>query len=147
MAQKYRQRGYRESEREEERRPKAQTPPLSPEEKAQQRSLRHAISREANEVVRCHNCGRSVAGFGAIGGETACPHCNAPLHCCRACRHFDTGARWECRVQIPERIAEKSQANACALFEARIVLDATGKRSGSSPSGDPKSAFENLFRR
>ena len=42
MTQKYRQRGYRESEREEDRRPKP-TPQLTPEEKAQQQAVRHAV--------------------------------------------------------------------------------------------------------
>lgn len=147
MSQKYRQRGYRESEREEERRPKP-APQLTPEERAQQRALRHAVSREANEVVRCHNCGRGVHGFGTITPETACPNCSAPLHCCRSCRHFDTSARWECRAEIPERIGDKNRANSCAAYEARLVLDATGKRtSAPAASGDPKSAFENLFKR
>lgn len=147
MSIKYRQRGYRETEREEERRPKP-APQLTPEERAQQRALRHAISREANEVIRCHNCGRGVQASGAITIDTACPNCNAPLHCCRACRHFDTGSRWECRVEIPERVPDKGKANSCTLFEARLVLDATGKRTAVvSSSNDPKSAFENLFKR
>ncbi len=146
MSQKYRQRGYRESEREDERRPKP-TPQFTPEEKAQQRALRHAVSREANEVVRCHNCGRGVHAFGTITSESVCPNCSAPLHCCRACRHFDSGARWECRAEIPERIGDKGKANSCGSFEARLVLDATGKRTAVPASNDPKSAFENLFKR
>lgn len=146
MSIKYRQRGYKESERESEARPKA-PPPLSPEERAQQRSLRHAVAREANEVVRCHNCGRSVQAFGAITAETTCPNCAVPLHCCRACRQFDSGARWECRAEIPERLTDKGKGNDCAFYEARLVLDSTGKRSGTPSSNDPKSAFENLFKR
>ena len=49
MTMKYRQRGYRDSDRPTERRPEPM-PQLSPEERVQQRSLRHAVSREANEV-------------------------------------------------------------------------------------------------
>lgn len=146
MPMKYRQRGYREADRNEERRPEP-VPQLTPEERAQQRSLRHAVSREANDVVRCHNCGRNVQAFGAITAETVCPSCSAPLHCCRACRHFDTASRWECRAEIPERVPDKGKANSCALFEARLVLDATGKRTVGPASNDPKSAFENLFKR
>lgn len=147
MPMKYRQRGYKDSERErdQDRRPKET--PLTPEERAQQRALRHAVAREANEVVRCHNCGRSVQAFGAIGPDTACPNCAAPLHCCRACRQFDSSARWECRAAIPERVADKGKANSCDLFETRLVLDATGKRTDTVSANDPKSAFENLFKR
>jgi hypothetical protein len=148
MAMKYRQRGYRDSER--ENRPSRKPPPSkppTPEERAQQRSLRHAIDRESNEVVRCPDCGRNIPAFGAITRESACPYCNAALRCCRACRHFDTSTRWECRAPIPARVAEKGKANDCALFEARLVLDATGRRTGTPSSNDPKSAFENLFKK
>jgi hypothetical protein len=149
MSMKYRQRGYKDSERDSDRSPRPQPKQqLTPEERAQQRSLRHAVNREATEVVRCHNCGRSVSGFGAIGPESTCPNCNVSLHCCRACRQFDTSARWECRQSIPERIADKGKANSCGLFEARIVLDATGKRTApAANSNDPKALFDSLFKR
>lgn len=145
---KYRQHGYRDSERSDRERPKTPRPvPLTPEERAQQRALKHAVAREANEVVRCPNCGRNVQALGAITAETRCPHCAAALHCCRSCRHFDTSARWECRQPIAQRIPDKGQANTCALFEARLVLDATGKRTSTAASGDdPKSQFESLFK-
>jgi hypothetical protein len=147
MSMKYRQRGYRESERDAQRPARSAAPTLTPEERAQQRSLRHAVQREATEVVRCHNCGRSVQGFGVIGPTSECPHCRTALHCCRACRQFDTASRWECRAPIPEAVPDKVKANACALFEARLVLDATGKRSAAPASNDPKSMFDNLFKR
>ncbi len=149
MAMKYRQRGYRESERRDERdrdqRPRAQ--PLSPEQRAQVRALRHATDREAAEVVRCPTCGRNVQAFGAITKDTHCPHCRADLHCCRTCLHFDSGARWECRADIAERVPDKGRANDCPKFEPRLVLDATGKRVNAPRSDDPKSMFESLFKR
>jgi hypothetical protein len=148
LSQKYRQHGYKDNDWQAggQRKPPPQKP-LTPEEKAQQRSLKHALNREANEVVRCPDCGRNIQAIGAIGPESACPHCNAPLHSCRACRQFDTAARWECRAPVTERVAEKGKANACPLYEARLVLDATGRRTGTPQSGDPKSAFDNLFKR
>jgi hypothetical protein len=149
MSRKYRQQGYQESDREEDRpkRPPADRA-LTPEERIQRRSLRHATSREASEVVRCHDCGRNVSSFGTIAPDTNCPHCGAPLHCCRTCRHFDTSARWQCRAPIAEPVAAKSKANACAHYSARLVLDATGRRSqGPQVSDDPKAQFENLFKR
>ncbi len=150
MSQKYRQHGYKDNEWEDRERQKGPPPAakaLTPEQRAQQRSLRHALNREANEVVRCPDCGRNIQAFGAITPETTCPHCNAALHCCRACRHFDTSARWECRVSIPERVADKGKANTCAFYEARLVLDATGRRTNTPASNDPKSQFESLFKR
>jgi hypothetical protein len=151
MERKYGHKGYQDSSREDRDRDRPRTPPpspLTPEQRAQQRSLRHAVQREANEVMRCPNCGRDVLASGAVGAETRCPHCAASLHACRACRHFDTGARWACRAPITEPVAEKSKANSCTLFEARLVLDATGKRAAAAGnSSDPKSQFENLFKR
>jgi len=149
MERKYGHKGYQDSSRDD--RDRQRTPPqqpLSPEERAQQRSLRHAVQREAQEVMRCPNCGRDVVASGAVGMESKCPHCAASLHACRACRHFDTGARWACRADIAAPVPEKSKANACTHFGARLVLDATGKLTGTTgTSNDPKSQFENLFRR
>jgi len=149
MERKYGHKGYQESSRDDRDRKRTPPPqPLTPEERAQQRSLRHAVQREAQEVLRCPNCGRNVIASGLVTAESLCPHCAAPLHACRACRHFDTSARWACRAQVPAPIAEKSKANDCALFEGRFVLDATGKRtSGGGTASDPKSQFESLFKR
>lgn len=150
MSRKYRHRGYMDSDRDTEVRgkpPPKPKKPLTPEEKAQRRGLRHATQREANEVVRCPDCGTNVEAMGMITGETRCPRCSASLHCCRACRHFDPGARWECRAPIEEPVPAKTKSNDCALYEPRRVLDATGKRATSRASNDPKSAFENLFKR
>jgi hypothetical protein len=150
MDRKYGHKGYQDSSREDRDRDRKRPPvtPLTPEERAQQRSLRHAVQREANEVLRCPNCGKNVAASGAIAQDTRCPHCAAPLHACRACRHFDSSARWECRAPITVHVPDKASANTCASFAARLVLDATGKRTGTSgSSNDPKSQFENLFKR
>ena len=152
MERKYGHKGYQDSSRDErdghDRKRNPPAKPLTPEERAQQRSLRHAVQREAKEVMRCPNCGRDVAAFGAVTSESKCPHCASPLHSCRACRHFDTSSRWECRAAITAPVTEKSKPNTCSLFEARLVLDATGKRTGpSGTSNDPKSQFDSLFKR
>ncbi len=150
MNRKYRQRGYMEGDREEPRKKApASRGPLTPEERARRRGLRHAVERDAREVLRCHVCGRNAPGLGAIVHDTVCPHCSAPLHCCRSCAHFDSAARWECRTEPPERVADKGKANRCPVYSPRLVLDATGKRS-SSPRGKPddaREAFESLFKR
>ena len=150
MDRKYGHKGYQDSGREDRDRDNKRAPvtPLTPEERAQQRSLRHAVQREANEVLRCPNCGKNVPGSGAVSQETRCPHCGAHLHACRACQHFDSSARWECRAPITAHVSDKSKPNDCASFSARLVLDATGKRTGPTGSGnDPKSQFNNLFKR
>jgi len=157
MSQKYRHRGYRDNEWSDDRErgerggeTRREPPPraISPEQKAQIRSLRRATDREAREVVRCPTCGRNVENTGAFSRDTRCPNCSAELRCCRTCTHFDTGARWECRAPIEERVGDKTRANDCPKFEPRLVLDATGKRSSARTGPvDPRTAFENLFKR
>ena len=154
MSRKYRQQGYQDSDRDRDHDRHSERPPrkdLTREERIQKKSLRHAIDREANEVVRCHNCGRNGDGAGSIAVETRCGHCAAPLHCCRTCKHFDTGARYQCRAPIEASIGDKNKANRCAHYAPRLVLDVTGRRSPRGANGgasnDPRSQFENLFKR
>jgi hypothetical protein len=149
MSRKYRQQGYQDSDRDKERR-RDKAPPrqsnLTKEERIQRRSLRHAIDRDANAVVRCHNCGRNAQDFGTITPTTGCPHCNAPLHCCRTCENFDSGARWQCRAEITAAVSDKIKANDCSEYRPRLVLDVTGRRSNASKAGDARSQFDSLFK-
>jgi hypothetical protein len=153
LNRKYRQQGYQDSDRNDDRgkheRSSSPRVEMTREERIQKKSLRHAIDREANEVVRCHNCGRSGDGAEVIGVDTRCSHCATPLHCCRACKQFDSGARYQCRAPIETAIGDKNKANQCRQFSPRLVLDVTGRRSASrnGTSNDPRAQFENLFKR
>lgn len=150
MTRKYRQQGYQDSARSDER-SRDRPPPssdLSTEERIQRKSLRHAIDREANEVIRCQACGRGASGLETIHTDTNCPFCNSPLHCCRSCRNIDSGARWQCRAEITVAVSDKSKANDCARYAPRLVLDSTGRRNNTSRgAGGPREQFENLFKR
>jgi hypothetical protein len=153
MNRKYRQRGYQEGDRDDDRskRSAPQRKQLSPEERLHRKGMRHAIDRDAREVLRCHVCGRGISEFGTIGVTSACPHCEAALHCCRTCAHFDSAARWQCRAEIDEPVSDKNKANRCSAYAPRLVLDSTGRRtsapSGAKGGGDPRSQFEDLFKR
>ena len=153
MSRKYRQAGYQDSDRDREGRRERSAPPrreMTREERIQKKSLRHAIDREANEVVRCPICGRN-SDSSAIQRDTRCMNCSAPLHCCRTCRNFDSTARFQCRAPIEEAVGDKNAANACGHHSPRLVLDVTGRRSpkrqGGGGGNDPRSQFENLFKR
>jgi hypothetical protein len=158
MTQKYRHHGYRDTEREDRgrdtttRRPPQDRSAQSEGERAQQRSLRHALERDAREVIRCPGCGRNVPAVGAVATDNRCTHCGASLHCCRTCKSFDTAVSWECRKadRIPARIPDKAAPNTCPHYEPGLILDSTGKRTTPGPRGagnDPKSQFDNLFKR
>ena len=105
---KYRQRGYRDTDWK-ERRDRDHTDEREARQEA--RKTRHAVSRESTVVVRCADCGHQSAGQIAVAFDTACEGCQAPLHNCRNCRHFDTQARFQCRQPIPERLMSKTDAN------------------------------------
>ena len=144
---KYKQRGYKESERKDERK-KESRPPRTPEE----RQLRHMMERSARLVLRCHECNTETA-IDDLSSASTCSHCSAALHVCRNCGNFDTGARWECKEPITEPVPDKTAANQCTFFKANTVLDATGRRSGGSVAGTPvtstdaRAAFDNLFKK
>ena len=143
---KYRQRGYRNDEYDEERREKRQSerpPDLGNRE--QTRSLRHAIDRETIIVTRCGKCGHQVpASQLDVDHTTTCAKCGTPLHSCRHCKQFDPDARFQCREKIDERIVDKWAANECALFKPVKALDATGRRANTAE--DARSAFDDLFK-
>lgn len=159
MSRKYGHRGYQDNDRDSgsssgsRERGQSQAPrrELTKEEQIQKRSLRHAIDREANEVVRCPTCGRAADASKPISFDSHCFNCSAPLHCCRTCKNFDSQARFECRVEITEAIGDKNKGNHCDQYSPRMVLDSTGRRSTKSATGrasnDPRSQFENLFKR
>jgi len=140
---KYKHKGYRESEKRDERDRERTRKPKSPEE----RQLRHMMDRSARLVVRCHQCSADAGPADELGTAATCSNCGAAVHVCRNCTHFDTGARWECREPITEPVRDKTAANQCSFFKPNTVLDATGRRSGTSPSSDARAAFENLFKK
>jgi hypothetical protein len=144
---KYRQPGYRDKEYKEEREKRKQEDrgPRGPREP-------RGMPREARLVMRCFQCGHQEPAPDSLDRVASCPNCNAALHCCRNCIHFDPGARFECRQAIPVRILSKTAANDCSFFRPETVLDATGRRiatpgpAAERPS-DARAAFDALFKK
>lgn len=142
---KYRQRGYRDDDYEDNRQKPRREKPPDLGNREQIRSLRHAIDRETILVTRCAQCGNQVPTSQLeIEPDAACAKCGAPVHSCRHCKHFDPDARFECRLPIEERIADKAAANDCEQFKPVQALDATGRRANTTE--DARSAFHNLFK-
>jgi hypothetical protein len=111
-------------------------------------------------ATTCHGCGATLRIEGPVGRRTTCPQCDADLHACINCRHYDETAAHECREPHAEHVIDKQASNACDLFqlgdgasrrrgrtdEARNALAAL---FGDAPSKreDPKDALEALFRK
>src|SRR4029079_4897351 len=99
------------------------------------------------EVVKCARCGHELTVAIAGSAEGQCSRCQADLHSCAQCAHFDTGASFECHQPIPARVSPKDARNTCTFFEPRTTVERETK-SASSPSSpsSAKKAFDDLFK-
>jgi hypothetical protein len=112
-------------------------------------------------ATTCYGCGGTLRIDGPVGRRTTCPTCDADLHSCINCRHYDESAAHQCREPHADHIVEKEQSNACDLFQ---LGDGASRRRGSSKAakdrlralfgeapakeeGDPRDALEALFRK
>ncbi len=112
-------------------------------------------------ATSCYACGASVRFEGPVGRRTTCPECDADLHTCLNCRHYDESAAHQCREPHADQIADKDLSNACDLFQmgdgashrrggaAQSARSALAALFGEAPRKheDPKDALEALFRK
>ena len=153
---KYRQHGYMDSGeskgsyREDRSKPQGPRPPLDVTGPRLPRLVQHVAAS------RCFNCATTLPPETDLAGN--CPKCNAELHCCKQCSHFEPSTRFQCLKPIAARIAVKDQANDCALFSSRVTVarDAAPSAQNGTPKTAPaaprtpqdaRAAFDNLFRK
>jgi hypothetical protein len=155
---KYRQHGYQDSDRKPsgpngDNRPKSPQGPRTLQDPAGPRLPRLVQSVAAS---RCYNCATMLSTATDFKGN--CPKCNAALHCCKQCAHFEPSTRFQCLKPIPARIPVKDQVNTCELFSARVTVSRDGHAppppvvSAPTPSqvrspSDARAAFDNLFKK
>ena len=149
MGRKYNSQGYQEGDREYTRtreRSKQQGPRRSME------GPRSPRMPDFQEVMRCAMCGNLIHASTEFTADSQCPKCKTDLRSCKHCRHFDTGAQFECTQPIPNRMMAKDKRNDCSYFEPRTSVErqTTTSVSVSKPSpsstNDARSAFDDLFR-
>jgi len=154
---KYRQHGYMDSDRDskggyrEGPRPQGPRPPIDVTGPRLPRLVQHVAA------ARCYNCATALPPGTAFSGT--CPKCNAELHCCKQCAHFEPSTRFQCLKPIPVRIALKDKANECSLFEPRVTVarEGTANASMAPPvdvgppaprnSDEARNAFDKLFKK
>lgn len=155
---KYRQRGYMDSDREsnghrrdDRPKPNGPRPPIDVTGPRLPRLVQHVAA------ARCYNCATALPD-GIDWNTGTCPKCNAALHCCKQCAHFEPSTRFQCLKPIPVRIAGKDQMNDCQLFKPRVTVarDAAPATNGHpTPAAPPaprspndaRAAFDNLFKK
>ena len=100
------------------------------------------------EAFKCNSCGHQRIGLEQPTSDETCMKCNADLHTCGNCRAFDATTTWECRENIPARIASKHARNECTFFQPKVVRDlvADKARQGQTPD-DARKAFDALFKK
>jgi hypothetical protein len=154
---KYRQRGYQDTDRDrrfnggDRPKPQGPRPPID--------VTGPRLPRLVQQVTasRCYSC--STALPADLDFKSNCPKCNAALHCCKQCAHFDSSTRFQCRKPIPVRIAVKDAHNECELFSPRVTVarDAApvnGNGVGAAAAApaprspnDARAAFDSLFKK
>ena len=148
---KYKQRGYQDNGDRERSAPNTQQPKKPKGSRGEGPRPMHMPGFQ--EVLRCAMCGAVVPPPVEITFESQCPKCHADLRACKNCRHFDTGAQFECTQPIPERITKKDIRNTCEFFVARTSIERETRDSGgglgsTSPRpSDARSAFDDLFKK
>ena len=113
---------------------------------------------QAVTAARCFNCAAMLPTDVDFRGN--CPKCNAALHCCKQCAHFEPSTRFQCLKPVLVRVAQKDQANQCEMFKPRLTVarDSAHAAPAQAPvpaanvpvprsASDARAAFDNLFRK
>ena len=77
------------------------------------------------------------------GARLALQSLRRRLWACIHCESFDSGARFECRQQIPVRVTLKDVRNTCELFHPTVRVE---RETGSTAPTDARKAFDDLFK-
>jgi hypothetical protein len=77
-------------------------------------------------MIVCWRCGDSLEKLTLpLARLDECPACNAHLHICRMCVHFDPAVSKACREDDADEVREKERANFCDYFRpAEDAFDA-----------------------
>jgi len=79
-----------------------------------------------------------------VGRRDTCTKCDADLHCCLDCRHYNPSAHNQCNEPQAEWVRDKDRANYCDYFEPRR---GAGGGEASSRTQDARTQFEDLFKK
>ncbi len=150
---KYKQRGYMDTERDASR-PADKPRPNGPRLPIDITGPRLPRLVQTVTAARCYNCATTLPPDIDFRGN--CPKCNAALHCCKQCAHFEPSTRFQCRKPVPTRIPIKDQSNSCELFTSRVTVARDAAPAGPvvaaaipapRTASDARAAFDQLFKK
>lgn len=91
----------------------------------------------------CGACGAKVEIVGnTVGRRETCPRCDAELHACIHCRHYDETVAKQCREPFAEVPDDKTSGNFCDFFQL-----GDGAVRNTARKADLLSAAEALFKK
>lgn len=79
-----------------------------------------------------------------VTSRDTCPGCDADLHVCRNCRHFDPSVHNQCRETEADKVQYKDRNNSCEYFSPVTVVGRAAKTA--APAADAKKKFDDLFK-
>lgn len=151
---KYKQHGYQDTDHGESRVSSGQPRPQGPRPPIDVTGPRLPRLVQTVTASRCYSCGTTLPQ--GIDFKGNCPKCNAALHCCKQCAHFEPSTRFQCRKPVQVRIAVKDASNECELFSPRVTV----ARDAAPPppvvaatvvaprtASDARLAFDQLFKK
>lgn len=98
----------------------------------------------------CQMCATEyrVSAGGVVGRTATCEQCNADLHACVQCAHYDPKAYNECHEPQAERVDNRRASNFCDYF--RIVTTKPAQPGAAriqSREQTARSKLESLFKK
>lgn len=97
--------------------------------------------------MTCWQCGHQIHLLTAekVGTRDTCPQCDADLHVCRNCRHFDPTSHNECRENQAEWVRYKDRNNYCDYFSPVTVVGGAA-RAKAKPEDSARKKLDDLFK-
>ena len=89
----------------------------------------------------CGSCGAKL-DLVTVGRRETCPHCDAELHACIHCRHYDENVAKGCKEPFAEVPEDKTDANFCDFFQI-----GEGEKRGGERKEELLSAADALFKK
>ena len=136
---KYKQHGYREVERErpsdgrsfeERQRQPGPRPPLDVTGPRLPRLVQNVVA------ARCYNCSTTLPADTDFRGN--CPKCNAALHCCKQCAHFEPSKLFQCLKPVPARIRGEGSGERMRVLRAASYRGARCHQGRQPARGEPE---------
>jgi hypothetical protein len=95
--------------------------------------------------MTCWKCGENVelTPGARVGARDVCPRCDADLHSCRNCRHYDPAKHNQCAEPLAEWVRDKEASNYCDYFSPGIRLKTSPR---SSVGEEARKKFDSLFK-